>query len=67
MRTSRALRWYGSGPAKRMVEVEWNDTWEPVQGCREYSNFQALYNDFQTTRNAPPKRNGALPQDKTCT
>jgi hypothetical protein len=48
-------RWYGSGPAKRMVEVEWNDTWEPVQGCREYSNFQALYKIFQTTRNAPPK------------
>jgi hypothetical protein len=43
--------WYGRGPAR----VEWNDTWEPVQGCQTYSNFQILYHIFQAARNTPPK------------
>jgi hypothetical protein len=47
--------WYGRGPARHMVEVEWNDTWEPVEGCQTYSNFQTLYHIFQVARNTPPK------------
>jgi hypothetical protein len=48
--------WYGRGPAKHMVEVEWNDTWEPVEGFQQCVNFQAIYDDFRRKRNAPPEQ-----------
>jgi hypothetical protein len=41
-----------------MVEVVWHDTWEPVDGCQIYSNFDTLYAEFdgkRRERNAGPR------------
>jgi hypothetical protein len=33
----------GRGASKHMVEVDWNDTWEPLQNLNGYGRYDELY------------------------